>query len=448
MKLEQSFDKFLKDTVNLNQTRIDIAETGIETMTNFLKENEVFSDLFIGTSPQGSFRQQTIIKPVDPEMDFDVDLLFEMKVVEGWEPKDYLLTLSDQFRETERYEDLVDTQGKERCVTIDYESDFHIDIVPTISLNGVQLIMNKTTNKFESTDGNGYADWFASKNKITGNKYLTKVVRLAKYIRDTHEDFEIKSILLTTLLGNQVLESDNRDYFYADLPTAFVTIFSRLDSFLQANSVMPEINNPVLSSENFNRKWNQEKYSEFRKEIHKITTSAMEAHGENNENESLKKWQKIFGEDFSVIENKSRFIGTPEDFIDEYSDTEQFLLKDRNIKTIKTNHSIKIEILINQDGFRPGQLLRKLFHLRKNYQPIYKVVESTIDEPYEVMWKIKNSGVEARNVGKLRGEIYEDHGLKQRDNETAMFSGVHYIECYAIKEDVCIAQDRVYVKIP
>jgi len=132
MKLDQSFSQFLKNVVNLNQGRIDVAEASMETMTTFLEENELFSQFFVDTQPQGSFRQETIIKPVNPEMDFDVDLLFEMNAVDGWEPKDYLLKLSNEFKKTERYKDLVDTRGKERCVTIDYESDFHIDIVPRL----------------------------------------------------------------------------------------------------------------------------------------------------------------------------------------------------------------------------------------------------------------------------------------------------------------------------
>src|SRR5438874_710633 len=132
MKLETSFNKFLVDVVNLNQTRVDVANAGIETMTKFLKNNERFGNLFIDTKPQGSIRQQTIIKPTDPESDFDVDLLFELKPVEEWEPKDYLEKLAAEFKQTERYKDKVDTRGKTRCVTIDYESDFHIDIVPAV----------------------------------------------------------------------------------------------------------------------------------------------------------------------------------------------------------------------------------------------------------------------------------------------------------------------------
>lgn len=73
---------------------------------------------------------------------------------------------------------------------------------------------------------------------------------------------------------------------------------------------------------------------------------------------------------------------------------------------------------------------------------------TNIPEPYLVMWKIKNSGVEALKAKKIRGEINPDSGFKKREGETALYSGVHYVECYAIKDGVYIAKDRKYLRIP
>ena len=222
MKLETSFNNFLKNIVNLNETRYQTAKSGVETITSILQNDEVFGDKFIDAKPQGSFRQETIIKPVNSDMGFDVDILFEMDPVDDWEPADYLNNLSAQLKKLDRYKDKVDTRGKTRCVTIDYESDFHIDIVPTIETATGFVVMNKTTNQFEPTDGDGYAQWFARKNLTTGKKHLTKTVRLLKYIRDSKGSFDVKSVVLTTLVGNQVLDTDKADavsYTHLTLPT-------------------------------------------------------------------------------------------------------------------------------------------------------------------------------------------------------------------------------------
>src|SRR6185436_1116988 len=122
-----------------------------------------------------------------------------------------------------------DRRGKHRCVTIDYATnDFHVDIVPSVEWSGQCYIMNRKTNAFELTDGDGYAAWFSGRKDITGGAELVRVVRLCKYLRDEH-NWPVKSILLTTLLGLQVYDGDSSAK-YVDTPTALITIVSRTDS--------------------------------------------------------------------------------------------------------------------------------------------------------------------------------------------------------------------------
>ena len=297
MKFIQSFDQFMSDTVNLNQTRVDAVTSGIGTVKTFLKNNELFGDVFKDVSSQGSYQQGTIIKPVSDKKEFDVDILFEMQEVPEWDPKDYLNKLHGEFKNTDRYKDIVDRRGKNRCVTLDYANDFHIDIVPCIQKDGEHKIMNKNLNEFEDTDGDGYALWFNSRNAITGSKHLVKVVRLIKYLRDSKQTFSAKSILLTTLLGNHVYDTDGQGN-YPDVPTALKTLLGRLDDYLQANSSMPTITNPTLSTEDFNRHWDQEKYTNFRDRIHDYRVKVDEAYDSDDEEESLEKWTEVFGDDF------------------------------------------------------------------------------------------------------------------------------------------------------
>lgn len=63
------------------------------------------------------------------------------------------------------------------------------------------------------------------------------------------------------------------------------------------------------------------------------------------------------------------------------------------------------------------------------------------------MWKLKNTGNEAKSVGQLRGEVTPDKGNRTKI-ETTHYSGTHYVECYAINNDnICIAKNRLYVTI-
>jgi hypothetical protein len=434
MKLETSFNNFLKNVVNLNETRYRTAKSGVETITSVLQNDDVFGDKFIDAKPQGSFRQETIIKPVDADIDFDVDILFEMEAVDGWEPADYLNALSAQLKKLDRYKNKVDTRGKTRCVTIDYESDFNIDIIPTIETLAGSVVMNKTTNQFEPTDGDGYAQWFSKKNAITGKKHLTKTVRLLKYIRDSKGTFDVKSVVLTTLIGNQVLSTDKAEEKYPDLPTSFVVLLSRLDTYLQSNPLVPLIINPVLASENFNRKLSQEVYAKFRNTIHLYAEQALDAYKEVDEVKSLKKWQKIFGDSFSgVSENRSLSVSINVLQLADFAHKQE--LGDVNILSSNSSATVRIESDLYwgrgsdkvMNRRHKGSFSQKT-ELPRHHWLKYRAI-TTYEKPYDVYWQVVNTGESARREGGLRGEIKK--GTNEQW-ERSLYTGVHWIECFIV----------------
>lgn len=450
MKHIDLFEKFLKDTVNLNKTRVETAASGIDIITSFLKAGELTKNLFVSTSPQGSYRQKTIIKPPAKDIEFDVDLLFEMKVVEGWEPKDYHKRVADQFRISDRYENNVDTRGKCRCVTIDYESDFHIDVVPAIHTQNGLHIINKNTNTFEPTDGDGYANWFEARSVIAQG-FLVEVVRLVKYIRDTRQKFNIKSILLTTMLGNLVFETDNPDT-YSNLPASLKILLNRLDAYLQTNVTMPVVTNPMLPTESFNRHWDQEKYNLFKKAIQTLNEQINDAYDEQDETESVEKWQLIFGDDFSSLKDdiedktgKSVALGnTGHAQTPPWPLNLLYKVKINAFVYIKPGNQWKFLGGINSDG----RLLQNDLCLK------YKA-KTNAPLPYTVKWQVVNTGTHAEKENGLRGNFFDG---KLYDNtlspipminwEHTKYTGKHWIECFIVKDEKCIARSgKFFVNI-
>ena len=72
MKLLEHFRTFLKDTVNLNTTRVQNLEKSIDSIESFIEESTWEPDI-IGFEAHGSWAHKTIIKPLD-ERPFDADL--------------------------------------------------------------------------------------------------------------------------------------------------------------------------------------------------------------------------------------------------------------------------------------------------------------------------------------------------------------------------------------
>ena len=302
MKLVKYFEDFLRKNVDLNQSRLDILDSRVKTVTDLLKSKLAGYRKY---SPQGSYAHKTIIKPVAENDEFDADILVFIKD-EAFDPdqfqEDYVKKIHEVFKGNENYKDKV--QLNTRCVTIDYAGDFHLDVVPCVEYQGEFYICNRVEKKYEQTDGDGYRKWFAEKNRITSNNLLRKVTRLLKFLRDHKSNYSIKSILLTTLLGNQVYSSDENSSAFSDLPQALKTLSNRINDFLQDNPQMPTVENPVLPGENFNRNWDEIKYRNFREKFNLYNTKINKAFEEKDHNKSVKLWREVFGEDFGKLQGK------------------------------------------------------------------------------------------------------------------------------------------------
>ena len=284
--------EFLRDEVNLNQSRLDRLETSVGAINDYLMGNLTG---FQKMERQGSYALGTLIKPVKGKEEYDADIQVVMNPNYNWEPKDYVDAIGRTLADNKTYADKF--KVKTRCVTVDYAGDFHLDVIPRVAIDGKHYVCNRRANKFEETDGNGYREWFKEKNRITGGN-LKRVVRLLKYLRDHKNSFTAKSILLTTLAGNTIKSSDEGTAAVNTVADTFETILSRMNDYLQQHPNMPVIGNPVLPSEDFNRHWDQRRYANFRNRVHSYAQTARQAKSEPSAEKAIKLWQELFGENF------------------------------------------------------------------------------------------------------------------------------------------------------
>ncbi|MGR3914616.1 MAG: hypothetical protein OD918_08890 [Gammaproteobacteria bacterium] len=298
MKHEQYFETFLAEHVNLNQSRLKDLESHVNAIKTFLKGKLGNYKKF---SQQGSYAHKTIIKPVKGNDEFDADVLVFIRD-DNFSPAkfvDHVADVYDVLAADKNYADKI--KKGTRCVTINYANEFHLDIVPCIEHNGICYICNRTENEYEKTDGDGYKDWLSLKNQITGSNNLRKATRLFKFLRDHKDNFSIKSILLTTILGNQVRQGDANSALFCDLPTSLKTISNRVNDFLQGQWSMPIVRNPVLPEEDFNRHWDDKKHANFREKFAAYNARINEAFASKDRDESVKCWRKLFGDDFGKL---------------------------------------------------------------------------------------------------------------------------------------------------
>ena len=163
-----------------------------------------------------------------------------------------------------------------------------------------------------------------------------------------------------------------------------------------------------------------------------------EAYDELDREKSLAAWQRIFGTEFKVasagVATKEPAVPTPklsrapkEDFIEE-----RYPLAINRTAVIKPTGSA-------QSGFRTGPLSRRPF-VAKGVRLTFDVTTDT-PPPYELWWKVRNTGDEARWAGDLRGELRRDGG-NNRHLESAKYAGEHWVDVYVVTDKHVVATDR------
>lgn len=463
MKLINQFNDFLSDIVNLNSTRITLLENSVTAIQNLIS-NSNWAPEIIGFEQQGSWAHKTIIKPLSGNP-FDADVLVLVRPVEEWEAKDYLNELYDVFRNNEIYKNIV--RRYSHCVTIEYTGERKIDIAPCIQarvLNNVVEVCNRNTNEFETSKPLEYTDWLIDRNAIVGHNNFRKATKLLKYLRDIKTTFTSPSFLLTTLLGMQVYASDRDSNTFPDFPTTLKTLINRLDDWLQLNAYLPTVRNPVLYEEIQSDCWDQTKYTNFRLQINKYRKWIDEAYDEEDKEESIGKWQRVFGDEFAKQEAVAKARDVSESALALYrhttigegvNDLVGLVKKIGSValpawfsrlphmqrpkwqvsRTLTLTVSIQAHLYNNKNS----QSLQQVFSLQP-LRPGYWIkfearnnMNLPFPDSYRIEWRVTNTDKAAENAGALRGNFYSSDIGNSRWEQLS-YRGVHLAEAFLINK--------------
>lgn len=154
-----------------------------------------------------------------------------------------------------------------------------------------------------------------------------------------------------------------------------------------------------------------------------------------------KELRNIFGREFPKEEKKSE-----ENELYNYRHTEEFI-EDRY--PVDVSLELNLNCTVTQEGFRPTNLrnmINEHVFLKRN-----KKLDFYIENEYEIksygidkiLWKVKNEGDIAKQKDMIRGNIVETNSYTHQEHTD--FSGNHYVEAYAIKNEVCIAKGKIDV---
>lgn len=450
MKLVNRFDVFLNDVVDINDARLELLDKRVGLINDYLTSAPTIGDAYIEVIPQGSMAHRTIIKPIN-DHDFDADILLHLTPQDDWMPKDYVEETYKAFRLNGNYKDKV--TRKNRCVTVQYANECHVDVVPFLEITPEQFyITNRNEGNdgtYEHTDPEGYTAWLDGQNRIAeGN--LIKTIRLLKWLRDYKQTFTCKSVILNVLLAGRVNGVNlivNSNY-YSDVPTTLVHLLEDLNSYLAAYpTYMPRIEDPTCPEVDYNHRWDNDQYLNFRNKVNFYATKARAAYDEPSRSESIKLWSELFGDQFASDSKKGQanaFAAVGPARLSKPDPGEQFI-EELHVVKIAPKYKLKIVGTARpKNGFRVYKLPSRGNRIEPGRVVRFSIAKCTVPGNYEIYWKIKNRGKVAANAACLRGEIVQ--GVNWHDEPT-QYRGSHYVECYIVKDGVCVAKDKQPVLI-
>lgn len=463
MKLVDLFKVFLADVVNLNETRVADLESSIAAIQKAVTAS-AWSPKILGWAPQGSWAHKTIIKPVD-QGEFDADLLVYVQPVEGWSAAAYIDELYSALKASDTYKDKVKRWS--HCVTITYARQKKIDVAPcVVDRDDIQRfeVCNRDSDQFERTEPRAYTDWLVQQNSYSGSNSFRKVTRLIKYLRDIKTTFTCPSVLLTTLLGYRIAEGGKDTDAFADTPTALKTVFQRLDEWLQARPTKPAVTNPFLASEDFADGWSDEQYTNFRDLINKYRGWIDEAYDEQNRNESIAKWRRVFGDEFArdvvLAEGKSsgtnavallksslssarNFAGDLVDAVRRFGAAalhgdfdRQAHMKSPKWRRVPVAQRLTVRVsakLYRSKGYDHRGSVESLQILSPGQSIVFSVGTPLSTHDYDVKWRVTNTDEAASNDNALRGGFYDSEAGLVRWEELK-YRGVHLVEAFVIRK--------------
>lgn len=309
--------------LQLNKTRKKRVEESYNALCNFIYDSKGYFEKFenIDFYPQGSYRIQTTVKPKLGD-EFDLDFILEIKG--DWkqeDPMELLKELYSLFKNNGVYEKKVEL--KNRCIRINYENDFHIDILPSFTAkrgNDTNIkVPDRELQDWTDSNPKGYGEWFNEKANLVDKVILlekrvqasieelprdkpyelisplNKVVQLVKRHRDIYykdkEEKGVRSIIITTLCAN-LYDGDSSEYI------TIQKIVSEILNLISDKNKILEIYNPVNEEEKFSEKWdnNKNEYLDFCEFILKFKNSLDEISAIEGINQKAIKLEELFGE--------------------------------------------------------------------------------------------------------------------------------------------------------
>ena len=442
--MSKEFNTFYEDYVKLSeneQNRLrDFRHINIERLESGLDEYNEDNNTNIKLAKhleQGSVAMGTVTQYDAKEYDIDVAIIFDKdKFPEGTTATKNIIA-DAMKRKTSQFN--TEPQKKTNCIRIVYDEGYHIDFAIYRRDTNIfdEYVYEHCGSKWRERDPRAINDWFIDSNKSSSDDNLRKVVRLMKMFSKSRDSWNMPGGLIQSILVEECLSEYNR------LDKTFYYTMTAIKDRLLLNK---EVKNPVsyesiiYTEKDKNRIENL--YNRLDKYLDKLEILFDE---DCAEEDAVDAWDDFFNNMYwsnLISEGIEKSAAT---LSYNFNDTEEFI-EEKYLLNNKYNLEIDCKVTKPWNEIDLSQMLRLNIPVEIGDELLFYIKTNEVPSPYQVFWKVRNRGKEAKRLNKIRGRITRDDGKEQKYEE-AKFVGPHYVECFIIKNDICVASDRINVPI-
>lgn len=424
-----------KKDLNIQRLKDGLKEYNIENNTSYT---------IAETCVQGSMAMSTVVQNEDGDYDIDVAVVFDKSVLgdKGAQATRNLVANALK-RKTKQFN--AEPEVKTSCVRIKYEDGYHIDFAVYrrhYDSENECWIYEHAGSDWSVRELKGLTEWFKSQNNDSDGK-LRKVIRLSKMFCKSRKSWKnMPSGLLQTVLCDEKLQQSYEridELFYYTMQE----IVNRLETSTSVEAPVDDGRDLTPRDIDCKRMTNWKNRLKSKLEDLEVLFS-----DECTKDDAIQAWYGFFNHDYwggQVTVEKSYAVASVSKSVFSFFDGEQYI---EEMYPMQLVYKCDVSCKVSGDGWRLkpiGEFISIWRHyLPHNFEIRCEMEYTNCPWPYKILWKVKNVGPEAERKNIIRGEI------KERGRtivEHTFFFGNHYIECYIVKDGLCVARKRIEIPI-
>lgn len=396
------------------------------------------------TCVQGSVVMSTVVQNEDDNYDIDIAIVFDKSELGNKGAQATRNMVANALkRKTKQFN--TEPEVKTSCVRVNYADGYHVDFAiyrREYDKWNDSWIYEHAGADWTERELNGLSKWFKTQNSNSDRK-LRKIVRLSKMFCKSRKSWKnTPSGLLQTVLCEEKLEDS-----YERIDELFYYTMKAIVERLEINTCVTA---PVDNGRDLTpRKSDIQRMTNWKNRLKsKLEDLEILFKDDCTKDDAIQAWYGFFNHDYwseqstKIAEYESKTVLRP---ICSFSDTEEYI---EELYPVSLLYSCKVLCIVSGNGWRP-KLLTEFLSILRHYLPHNFEIRCTMDytdcpQPYKIFWKVKNVGPEAERRNQIRGQIVEKG---KTIVEHSNFYGNHYIECYIIKNNMCVAKERINIPI-